>query len=275
MSIQRVSSKWAKTLVLLRNKQIAANIPLTMKYSQDALIEMLKEHTMVYIKPDIGTFGNGVMCAERITATFDFNESDQAVLQERYVLKSGTTIEEFTSTADLHRAIRNHIGKKVYLIQRGIHKLKYNDRSFDLRVLTQKTPKRKWETTGIVGRVAGKNKIITNYHGGGTVKMLDELLAPHASQREINLLEKQLNALGEETAKQLQKEYPKLKEIGLDVAIDTNLYPWILEVNTLPAIFPFKKFFKDKSIYQRIERYAIAYGRISAPRKESKRKKKA
>ena len=268
MSIQRVSSKWAKTKVLMRNKRIAANIPHTMKYSQDALDEMLKEEMMVYIKPDVGTYGNGVMCAERYTETTDLDQTEnQTAASERYRLHYGTGIEEFESANELHRAIRNHTRNKLYLIQKGISKLKYKDRSFDLRVLTQKTPYGNWESTGVIARVAAKNKIITNYHSGGSVKLLHEVLSEHASREQINVLEKELCVLGEDTGRQLQKEYPRLKEIGLDVALDKDLYPWILEVNTLPAIFPFKKFFKDKSVYRRIERYAIAYGRISAPQK--------
>ncbi|HWO54696.1 YheC/YheD family protein [Paenibacillus sp. FSL M7-1455] len=274
MSIQRVSSKWAKTKVLMRNKQISAYIPLTMKYSQDALNEMLQNEMMVYIKPDVGTYGNGVMCAERFTETEDSEEIENGTsAPERYRLHYGTSIEEFDSLNDLHRAVRNQTGKKIYLIQHGIAKLKHKDRSFDLRVLTQKTPHGTWESTGVIARVAAKNKVITNYHSGGSAKLLHEVLSDHASRQEINALEKQLYALGEDTGKQLQKEYPRLKELGLDIALDKDLYPWILEVNTLPAIFPFKKFFKDKSVYRRIERYAIAYGRISAPK--GRRKSKA
>ncbi|MGN7358831.1 YheC/YheD family protein [Paenibacillus sp. SAF-054] len=272
MAIQRVSSKWAKTKVLLRDSHITRYVPLTLKYSRNALGEMLNQHSLVYIKPDTGTYGNGVMCVERlhepenIHSNHDQDESAGNVA-EHYRLNFVTSSEEFSSLDDLHKAIRARTHQKLYLLQQGIPKLKFRDRSFDLRVLTQKTPYGSWETTGIIGRVAAKNKIITNYHSGGTIGMLDDLLKEHASPGQINALERELYALGVDTAKQLQKDYPRLKEIGLDVALGSDLYPWILEVNTLPAIFPFKKFFKDKSVYRRIERYAVAYGRLSAPAK--------
>jgi glutathione synthase/RimK-type ligase-like ATP-grasp enzyme len=270
LPIQRVSSKWDKTKVLLRNKQVAQYIPHTLKYSQDTLIDMLKDNALVYIKPDIGTYGNGVMCVERLPE----QASGENVSPERYSLHYGTHSEEFDSLKNLHRSVVSRTQNKLFLIQKGIPKLKYNDRAFDFRVLTQKTPSGNWETTGIVARVGAKNKITTNYHGGGgMVKMMDEVLSVHASRSQINVLERQLYALGEDTARQLQKEYPKLKEIGLDIAISKDLHPWILEVNTLPAIFPFKKFVKNKDIYRRIERYAIAYGRIQGSRKRSRKAK--
>ncbi|WP_341030249.1 YheC/YheD family protein [Paenibacillus sp. FSL M7-0831] len=123
----------AKTKVLMRNKQISAYIPLTMKYSQDALNEMLQNEMMVYIKPDVGTYGNGVMCAERFTETEDSEEIENGTsAPERYRLHYGTSIEEFDSLNDLHRAVRNQTGKKIYLIQHGIAKLKQIP-FFDLR----------------------------------------------------------------------------------------------------------------------------------------------
>ncbi|MBE9913598.1 YheC/YheD family protein [Paenibacillus donghaensis] len=270
MSIQRVSSKWAKTKALLRNKQIMHFIPTTLKYSLETLSDMLRDNMLVYIKPDTGTYGNGVMCVERLNVLI--SEVNEPV--EHYRLQYGTLSESFDSLNHLHLAIMHRIEDKPYLIQKGIFKLNYDNRPFDLRILTQRTPSGTWESTGVVARVAGRNKIITNYHSGGTVKMLNEVLSEHASQRKISALEKQLYTLGEDTARQLQKTYPRLKEIGLDVAIDQDLYPWILEVNTLPALFPFKKFIKNKDVYQRIERYAIAYGRLSASTK-GKRKSKA
>ncbi|MWV46154.1 YheC/YheD family protein [Paenibacillus sp. HJL G12] len=276
MAIQRVSSKWAKTNVLLRNRQVARYIPITLKYSRAALGEMLDQRSLVYIKPDIGTYGNGVMCVERLHEVKKNIEQDAPdSISEHYRLHYVTSSEDYHSLNDLHGAIRSRTQQKTYLLQHGISKLKYRNRSFDLRVLTQKNPSGNWETTGIIGRVAAKNKIITNYHSGGSIQMLDEVLKEHASQEQINELEKELYNLGEKTAQQLQKDYPRLKEIGLDIALDTDLYPWILEVNTLPAIFPFKKFFKDKSVYRRIERYAIAYGRITVPAKAGRSKSKA
>ncbi|UUZ90327.1 YheC/YheD family protein [Paenibacillus sp. P25] len=45
------------------------------------------------------------------------------------------------------------------------------------------------------------------------------------------------------------------------MAIDQKLYPWILEVNTWPDPWIFRKL-KDKRIFRRIYRYSKAYGRL-------------
>ncbi|WP_234972743.1 YheC/YheD family protein [Paenibacillus vortex] len=75
--------------------------------------------------------------------------------------------------------------------------------------------------------------------------------------------------VGVNVAAQLQKSYPNLKEIGLDVAIDERWNIWILEVNTKPALFPFKKFFKDPSVYKQVKKYADAYGRKLSSKKKA------
>lgn len=266
MAIQRVASKWAKTQVLLQNQQVSPYIPLTQKYTRATLGNMLENTPLVYIKPDRGTYGNGVMNVQR------HGEPDAPAGEQpaegppctgvEYTLRYGIRSETYANLDALHLAILRHTRGKFYIIQQGIVTLKYEERQFDLRILTQKTPYRNWETTGIIGRVAAKNMIITNYHGGGSVRLLNELLEGNVSPEEAPHLERKLYELGVATAQQLQTKFPGIKEIGLDVAIDEQLNPWILEVNTLPAIFPFKKFFKDKSIYRRIERYAINYGRL-------------
>ena len=67
-------------------------------------------------------------------------------------------------------------------------------------------------------------------------------MTEHMTAEEAENIRKELNVLGVNVASHLQKSYPKLKEIGLDIAIDGRWNIWILEVNTKPALFPFKKF---------------------------------
>ncbi|HEY2491512.1 MAG TPA: YheC/YheD family protein [Paenibacillus sp.] len=266
MAIQRVSSKWEKTKVLLQNEEISGYIPLTYKYNWDALDSMLKVYPMVYIKPDQGTYGNGVMRIEQLPDQ-DHVPCEQIPIKYKYLLYYDTTVEIFPSLEPLHTYITSHIRKHTYLIQQGIVSLQYNNRSFDLRVLTQKSPNHRWASTGILGRVAAPNKVVTNHHNGGSVYMMDILLSNYMNRMEVFKFERSLHSLGTEVAVQLEKKYPRIKELGLDVAIDSNLKPWILEVNTLPALIPFKKFIPDKHIYKRIHRYALSYGRYSSKKR--------
>ncbi|WP_068505236.1 YheC/YheD family protein [Paenibacillus kribbensis] len=263
MSIQRVASKWTKTNAILPNPALAPYIPETRLYTFEHLNEMLAVYGTVYIKPDIGTYGKGVMRAERLTEPLP--PTEEGIIGERiwYVLRYEVDTLTFDSLEELNKVVSNRIRKRPYLIQRGIDLLQHETRPFDLRVLTQMNLRKHWETTLIIGRIAAPDKVVTNHHSGGTVRFFNELVAPYLDEKETVHLEQKLSKLGERVAWQLQKRYPRLKEIGLDVGLDQQIYPWILEVNTRPAIKVFS-FLPNKSLYHKIFRYAVGYGRYSA-----------
>ncbi|MDQ0193716.1 YheC/YheD family protein [Paenibacillus wynnii] len=276
MRIQRVSSKWAKTKAILRNRDLSIYIPDTRKYALDTLKEMLLLYDMVYIKPDRGTYGTGVMRVEQRGVTLSASDQgDQENLEEppenlevkventklMYILRYRKSAEVYSSPEELDRALIKVIHNQSYLIQKGIDLLTHKQRPFDLRVLTQKNLDGLWETTGMLSRIAAPQKIVTNYHSGGRIKSVKAVLEEHMNTFEVDSTINQLKALGVIMARQLERTYPGIKEIGLDVAIDPQHDLWLLEINTLPSIVVFK-LFPDRSIYRRIHRYAAAYGRV-------------
>jgi glutathione synthase/RimK-type ligase-like ATP-grasp enzyme len=158
LSIRYVTSKWAKTKVLLKNPTLREAVPDTQKMTKESLRKLLQLYNMVYIKPNRGTFGNGVM---RI-------ELNPGELQP-YRYQKGVKIKTFGDLDAMYRSIREDTRNRPYLVQKGIDLLKYNDRRFDIRVMVQQNPKCKWETTAMIGRVADPRKIVTNFHNGGTL----------------------------------------------------------------------------------------------------------
>lgn len=202
---------------------------------------------MVYVKPDTGTHGKGVMRAKRRSkASFE--------------LREGVSTQSFKSMDHLHTRIKSKIGKRKYLVQQGIHMMAHRGRKFDLRVLVQKNLNNKWEAMSIFGRKAAANKIVTNVSNGGTMESLSTLLRPHMNKSSIHRLRRELNQMGLSVGKELSKKYKGLKNLGLDIALDKSMRPWILEVNTRPAIYVYRTL--NPSAYRRILRYAKAYGRF-------------
>ncbi|NOU80035.1 YheC/YheD family protein [Paenibacillus sp. LMG 31459] len=282
MRIQRVSSKWAKTKVILQNRLLSVFIPETRKYALEDLKELLGLYGTVYIKPDRGTYGSGVMRAEQRVVHLspsehqpDFSQPETEPLtceaeapaepKLMYILRYAKDAEIFNTPEELHAALLPRIKGRSYLVQQGIDLLQHQDRPFDLRVLTQKNLQGSWETTGMLGRVAAPQKVVTNYHNGGSIFSVDALFKEHMTPEEMTATIQQLKSLGVRIGSQLETAYPGLKEIGLDVAMDQHHDLWLLEVNTLPSIIVFKMF-PNKAIYRRIHRYAVAYGRLKRTR---------
>ncbi len=253
MAIRRVRSKWAKTKVLLRSSEMHEYIPLTKRFGRETLHGMLQDYGMVYVKPVSGTYGNGVIRVERVRESGGY----------RYQIE---TKERTAPSMDaLYEALSPYASRKGYIVQKGIHLLKHRGRRFDLRVMVQKNLSNRWETSGIIGRLAHPRKIITNYHSGGTMMSIEQLMSSHLSASETSALKDRLRRLGVMIGKQLSTAYPGLKELGVDVAIDTKFHPWVLEVNTKPHPYIFNKL-ADKTMHRKVTRYAAAYGGIKRKR---------
>ncbi|EPY08561.1 hypothetical protein PAALTS15_04381 [Paenibacillus alvei TS-15] len=247
MSSQRIFSKWKKTKIL-QDSSLRSYIPKTSIYSALRLKEMLNQYQMVYVKPDLGTHGKGVMRVTQRT-----NDS--------FELREGTSTATFTEIDSLLAKIKTRIRKRKYLIQQGIHMLSHRGRKFDLRVFVQKNVNNKWEVMSIFGRKAAAHKIVTNVSSGGKMESLRTLLKPHLNASSTQQLRSELERIGLSVGAQLSKGNKGIKELGLDIAIDKSMHPWILEVNTKPAIYVYRTF--NPAAYRRIVRNAKAYGRLT------------
>ncbi|MBP1936177.1 YheC/YheD family protein [Paenibacillus sediminis] len=248
-----VADKWLKTKTLLKHKHIREYVPKTRRMSKEELLSMLEQFAMVYLKPTIGTQGKGVMRVEQLSASNN----------TKFRYQSGIQTKSLRNYNSLYQTINKHKLKPSYLVQQGIELLTYKNRRFDVRVMVQKNPKKVWESTGIIGRLAHPKKIVTNYHSGGTPLPLETLLQPYLIADQITEYLKILNHLGVEIALSLEKKYPGINSIGVDIGIDKNFKPWILEVNTRPDVYIFKEL-KDKRTFRKIYRYAKQLGRITS-----------
>lgn len=247
---QRIGSKWVKTQVLLRSKKLRRYVPQTRKLNAGSLHLMLKRYGMVYIKPNHGTSGIGVAKLNRLL------RNGRALYRYRW----GTRQREFASFPAMYGMIRSRTSRRPYLVQKGIRVLRHGKRPFDFRVMVQTSPRGRWETTGIIGRIAAPRKVVTNRSGGGAIMKAGPLLARHAPKpRRIRLIG-ELSRLGVQTAVHMKKTFGGIKELGLDVAVDRKLKPWILEVNSTPVVKLFYQL-RDKRMIRKIIRYGRAYGR--------------
>lgn len=243
----RISDKWAKTNAMLRESGLRAHIPVTRKFSQSTLRSMLQKYQMVYVKPTHGSNGRGVMRVEREGGG-------------EYSYQLAGKRNSFNSFEGLYRAVKKDTLGKSYLVQQGIHALQYEGRRYDLRVVVQKSPSGGWEATGTVARIAQPGRIVSNGSQGGSILPAGQVMSISMGPLNKNKLLKRIGELGVSTMKSLHRRYPKLKEIGLDVAVDRSLHPWILEVNTMPDHCLFA-ILHDQSMIRRIIDYGSKYGR--------------
>lgn len=228
--------------------------------NRTALYTMLEKERMVYIKPCRGSLGIGVIRVERCVPNVREGSSRPRKGQTHYRAQAGRKVQHHTSYDKLYKALLKETGGKPYLVQKGIWLSTYRGRIFDIRVMVQHNPRGKWEVTGVVGRVAHPRKVVTNGSQGGTIYPIERLLGPRLTRHKRKAVMAKIEKIGMHAARRLGRTFPRLREIGADIAIDRGRRLWILEVNTRPDPCPFTKL-KDRSKLRRIVRYGQAYGR--------------
>ncbi|MFX3634237.1 MAG: YheC/YheD family protein [Candidatus Pristimantibacillus sp.] len=234
------SSKWSKTVALKKNRSVSRYIPQTQRYGGPVLKTMLRRYKMVYVKPVRGAQGVGVMRA-----------AQNGVL---YSLHSGLKLTQHLNWSRFDHLVRKRIANRSYIVQRGIHLLRYKGRIFDLRIMTQLDRNRSWQVTGMLARAASPGRAVTNGSQGATIHTIKSALGAHCNTASRLRTEAKLHKICLDSARQLRSVYPHLNELGFDIALDKKLRPWILEVNTAPDAIPFRRL-ADLTMYRRILRY--------------------
>ena len=245
-SYQIVRSKMEKTSVLLTDAELALYVPKTKLFNAENLKAMIREFNFVCVKPDRGRGGNRVILVV-------FHEGGG------YLIYYETAVTKVDKIAAVVKFINKIADGDQFIIQQGINMLRIGRSPFDLRVNVQK-PYKKWEVTAIIAKVMAPGKVVTNYCQGSTLVDFEQALQQAGlSNNKTSQVTELLTYLGERTASVLNEKFRGLRELGLDIALNSNAEPWILEVNTKPK-FP-------KGINKKFDRYRrIIQGKsISAP----------
>lgn len=245
-----LASKWSKHKFLMKHSKLRQFMPDTELFSYHHLQTMLGKHGMVYVKPVKGTAGNGVIKVVKIN-------------DQKYGYHAGNRPRYFNSYNSLYQSLNNSRLKREYIVQQGIKLLTYQNRIFDIRIMSQMNDKQDWECTGYIGRMAHPSKIVTNFHNSGRPLPLEVLLSPYLQGKKKDQYIASLKGLGDQVAKEFHKKHNGVREVGLDIGLDASLKPWIIEVNTRPDAYIFNQL-KDKTMFRRVVYLKRWYGLMSS-----------
>ena len=220
-------NKWEVHELLVEHDHITPYIPETMLLtSRNVLEEMVDNHDCVFLKPIHGSQGRKIF---RITKKESNYHLD-------YTTFTGDIEQTYDSFLALFQSLRSRLNQQGFVAQQGLPLLLYNYRPLDFRFLCHKTIDNKWAITSAIARVSSKEQFVSNLARGGELMKLSTILSDTFDQKTSNHIKKMMKELALEVADIISLSCEGFYgELGIDLALDINGVPWVIEVNTKPS----------------------------------------
>ncbi|SFJ35319.1 YheC/D like ATP-grasp [Paenibacillus sp. UNC496MF] len=226
------------------NRWLAPNLPETVPYDEANATSMLERHGEIYFKPLFGCMGKGVYRAER-------SPSGDVRTGQHYFVPQ-------TVTSD-HAFFREHMKQLVrstpYIVQKGIPIRQIDGQVFDIRSLVQKNEQGLWSVTNLVSRIAYKGSFNTSIFVKSCLSQ--DILKKLYSPNKVQAIMTSIYDVSLRTAEIIDMETDyHLGEFSVDVALDPEAHPWIIELNGKPQKDLYRGIPNRSAVYQRPLQYA-------------------
>ena len=225
-------NKWQLFGWLNKSKLTRRWAPATKKLKGiSSLQEMLQRSSYLYLKPEEGKAGQGIMRLK-----YQKNKPLPYRLQIQND-KNSTTYKSAT-LGRLWERVSRETEACSYLIQQGIELASLRGRPFDLRILVQKSEVGLWSVTGIGARMAGIHSITTHVPRGGTIEDPEKLLPSLFGIEETEAILNKVKQAAAQIARQIERGSGySLGEMSMDLGLDTKGELWFFEANSRPMKF--------------------------------------
>ncbi|MFC4075966.1 YheC/YheD family protein [Salinithrix halophila] len=240
-------NKWRIHLLLNRNPRLQSHLPVTLKLCAVQGLKLLENYPVVFIKPAIGSLGKGI-------------SHIQSTGNNHYLFRPYKGRTRLLSKVQLKQALaKQRLINHQFLIQQGISLAKYHGSSFDLRVSVQKGRKGEWQISGETAKVAQRKTKLTNLSQNGKAVPAPTVLQHAFPNQNPQIILGKVRRLALDICRTLEKAYPAFADAGLDIGVDQQGHPWLIEVNFRDLRYSFQtagemKMFKNT--YYNPMRYA-------------------
>lgn len=199
---------------LRQNHDLRGHLPDTAPLTESSLMNMLKKHGKVIIKPVKGWLGKNIVLIEQEGEAF-FVNSIELSMGGGSAISSGELIRFF------YRRYRRPRG---YMVQQKIDAHTFDGRVSECRVSVQKREGEYWDVTGIAVRLAQPGRQITNIRQGADAVQYQSLFPGN------KLVFQEIINLSVAIAKELEK-HMEIIDLGLDLMLDHKCHVWFIEAN--------------------------------------------
>jgi hypothetical protein len=224
-------SKFYIHSLLWINSDFRSHMAHTVSGTVENLRQMMKVHDVLFIKPNSGSIGVGIMRLVRIDKSWRLSYAvwENGRKQWRHTL--------FTDTLPSH--LVRKLQTRRFHIQEGLPLATYKGHPFDLRVSVQKDISGEWQVTGMVGKVAAAGKFLSNVGQGGKAQPLSVLLTEYP-ELQTETVESQVGEFALCVVQQLEKTLHGLSDVGLDIGLTKEGVPLFIECNGRDQRYAFR-----------------------------------
>lgn len=240
--------------ILFGDSTLRKYLPVTLTATEANIFYMLEQYDSLIIKPDNGSLGHEVMKVMKDKDQYEWTFFD----------KETKTYKNISFIDTLPKELTKKIKKHMYIVQQRIPLANYQSKPFDLRVSVQKNGKGNWQVTGIVGKVAGKNRYVTNVAKGGTVYPFEVLLADKNLRLED--VHRNIENVSLRIAEVLSSRLNGLADIGLDIGITEEGFPMFIECNGRDLRYSFRNA-KMEKVWKSTFMTPVAYAKYILDKK--------
>ncbi|WP_156942405.1 YheC/YheD family endospore coat-associated protein [Alkalihalobacterium bogoriense] len=225
--------KWEVHQKLVVHPETKPFMPESILNPTTAEIEaLLKHHSHVYCKPTNGSLGLGIHQIIKL--------EDEPYYYCRFRDGDTNRLRRYSS---LERLVKKQFpdGFDRFIVQQGIHLLKYKNNPVDFRIHTNKDQFGKWQVSALAAKIAGIGSVTTHIKSGGEIKSISEALQEtHITKKQLEQLKSAALTLSEKLDSSIDGF---IGEIGFDLGLDQDGHIWMFEANSKPGrtIFKHKK----------------------------------
>lgn len=219
-------TKWEVYECLKANPLLQAFLPATFRYEASLLSEKLDEFGELYVKPENGSQGRGIIRLAKTKSGF---------LLEHNLKEDGVPIilQNMDEAAMKAEAL---IGRRPYMIQQGIPLVSPGGRKTDFRFLAFKSGAADWHIISAVARIAAESAMVSNLSQGGLAVKPLPLLLSNFGNKKGTFVWGLMHELAAAAAKTIDANADgHFAELGIDIGADRNGKPWIIEANIKPS----------------------------------------
>jgi glutathione synthase/RimK-type ligase-like ATP-grasp enzyme len=223
----RFLSKWEVHEHLTHENHLHSFIPDTNIFTKDNLTAFIEKYETIFIKPVHGSQGRNIFKLQKENNHFSLESSVTSPLENKQTILSFEKI---------YLLLKPLVNNRIYIIQQGIPLLTYQSRGMDYRVLCHKNHQNNWDVTSVVARISAENEFVSNIARGGEIMPPINALKENMSASDAKRVIAQMKDLAIETALIIERKTSGITgELGIDIGIDQDGKPWIIEVNSKPS----------------------------------------